>query len=347
MWGTSVRATFIHVVPPRDACFRSRSCPPELDIDGALVLAARREDALALRAKEIREKDERLRQQEALRAELRRRREQEEEERRQQEALVRRRLREELERRQLEAAAMKRQREEEAKRKELADLAFLEECRLQKISELWESLSVKWLAHRRRASCAAAVEIGQHLRWRWVPFVRNILQLDEDSVLVQAVALLGEDRVHRMMSRPRVTCDRRTFHELMWVLSKGEPVFNSLRRIGVVRHSRREPDAYTLWCAEEVLAEESGMRLLIDMTTRASRVQVARCFHVFLTGETPLVYPWVHDLTMERVQEAVARDVQLTPRQYLLMYMGKRLRPGRPFSELGIRPGGCVQLERV
>ena len=143
MRGTSVRATFIHVVPPRDACFRSRSCPPELDIDGALVLAARREDALALRAKEIREKDERLRQQEALRVEVRRRCEQEEEERRQQEALVRRRLREELERRQLEAAAMKRQREEEAKRKELADLAFLEECRLQKISELWESLSVK------------------------------------------------------------------------------------------------------------------------------------------------------------------------------------------------------------
>ena len=328
----AVRATFIHVVPPREACCRSRSCPPELDIDGALALAARREDALALRAKEIRAREERLRQQD----ELRRRREQEEEDRVQTEA---RRQRE-------EAAAVKRQREE-ALRKEQADLAFLEECRLQNISELWESLCVKYLAHRRKASCAAAVEIGQHLRWRWVPFVRNILQLDEDSVLVQAVALLGEDRVHRMMSRPRVTCDRRTFHELMWVLSKGEPVFNSLRRIGVVRHSRREPDAYTLWCAEEVLAEESGMRLLIDMTTRASRVQVARCFHVFLTGETPLVYPWVHDLTMERVQEAVARDVQLTPRQYLLMYMGKRLRPGRPFSELGIRPGGCVQLERV
>ena len=329
----AVRATFIHVVvPPREACCRSRSCPPELDIDGALALAARREDALALRAKEIRAREERLRQQD----ELRRRREQEEEDRVQTEA---RRQRE-------EAAAVKRQREE-ALRKEQADLAFLEECRLQNISELWESLCVKYLAHRRKASCAAAVEIGQHLRWRWVPFVRNTLQLDEDSVLVQAVALLGEDRVHRMMSRPRVTCDRRTFHELMWVLSKGEPVFNSLRRLGVVRPSRRERDAYTLWCAEEVLAQESGMRLLIDMTVRASRVQVARCFHVFLLHETPLVYPWLHDLTLERVQEAVLRDVQLTARQYSLMYMGKVLRPGRPFSEIGIRPGGSLQLERV
>ena len=80
--------------------------------------------------------------------------------------------------------------------------------------------------------------------------------------------------MHRTMSRPRVTCDRRTFTELLWVLSKGEPVFNSLRKIGVVRPSRREPDAYTLWCAEEVLAEESGMRLLIDMAIRASRAQV-------------------------------------------------------------------------
>ena len=114
----AVRATFIHVVPPREACCRSRSCPPELDIDGALVLAARREEVLALRAKEIRAREERLRQQEALRAELRRQREQEEE-RRQTKA---RRQREELERRQLEAAAMKRQREEDAKRKELADL---------------------------------------------------------------------------------------------------------------------------------------------------------------------------------------------------------------------------------
>ena len=241
---------------------------------------------------------------------------------------------------------MKRQREE-ALRKEQADLAFLEECRLQNISELWESLSVKWLAHRRRASCAAAAEIGQHLRWRWVPLVRNILQLQDDSVIVQAVALLGEDRVHRTMSRPRVTVDRRTFHELMWVLSKGEPVFNSLRKIGVVRPSRRERDAYTLWCAEEVLAEESGMRLLIDMAVRASRVQCARCFHVFLSGETPLVYPFQPDLTLERLQEVVARDVQLAPRQYSLLYMGKVLRPGRPFSEIGIRPGGCLQLERV
>ena len=328
----AVRATFIHVVPPREACCRSRSCPPELDIDGALALAARREDALALKAKELRAREERLRQQE----ELRRRREQEEEDRVQTEA---RRQRE-------EAAAVKRQREE-ALRKEQADLAFLEECRLQNISELWESLCVKYLAHRRKASCAAAVEIGQHLRWRWVPFVRNTLQLDEDSVLVQAVALLGEDRVHRMMSRPRVTCDRRTFHELMWVLSKGEPVFKSLRRIGVVRPSRRERDAYTLWCAEEVLAEESGMRLLIDMAVRASRVQCARCFHVFLSGETPLVYPFQPDLTLERLQEVVARDVQLAPRQYSLLYMGKVLRPGRPFSEIGIRPGGCLQLERV
>ena len=328
----AVRATFIHFVPPREACCRSRSCPPELDIDGALVIALRREEALALRAKEIRAREERLRQQE----EIRRQREEEEEER----------LRTEARRQREEAAAVKRQREE-ALRKEQADLAFLEECRLQNISELWESLCVKYLAHRRKASCAAAVEIGQHLRWRWVPFVRNTLQLDEDSVLVQAVALLGEDRVHRMMSRPRVTCDRRTFHELMWVLSKGEPVFNSLRRLGVVRPSRRERDAYTLWCAEEVLAEESGMRLLIDMAVRASRVQCARCFHVFLSGETPLVYPFQPDLTLERLQEVVARDVQLAPRQYSLLYMGKVLRPGRPFSEIGIRPGGCLQLERV
>ena len=341
MW--AVRATFIHVVPPREACCRSRSCPPELDIDGALVLAARREKVLALRAKEIRAREERLRQQEELRAELRRRREQDEADRRQQES---RRQREEIERRQLEAAAVKRQREE-AKRKEVEDLAFLEECRQQKVSELWESLCVKWLAHRRRVSCAAAVEIGQHLRWRWVPLVRSILQLEDDSVIVQAVALLGEDRVHNMMSRPRASVDRRTFHELMWVLSKGEPVFNSLRKIGVVRHSRWEPDAYTLFCAGEVLDEESGMRLLIDMTVRASRVQVARCFHVFLSGETPLVYPFQPDLTLERLQEVVGRDVQLNPRQYSLQYMGKVLRPGRPFSELGIRPGGCLQLERV
>ena len=339
----AVRATFIHVVPPREACRRSSSCPPELDIDGALVLAARREDALALRAKELRAREERLRQQEELRAELRRRREQDEADRRQQES---RRQREEIERRQLEAAAVKRQREE-AKRKEVEDLAFLEECRQQKISELWESFSVKWLAHRRRASCAAAVEIGQHLRWRWVPLVRNILQLEDDSVLAEAVARIGEDRVHHMMSRPRASVDRRTFHELMWVLSKGEPVFNSLRKIGVVRPSRRERDAYTLWCAEEVLAEESGMRLLIDMAVRASRVQCARCFHVFLSGETPLVYPFQPDLTLERLQEVVARDVQLAPRQYSLLYMGKVLRPGRPFSEIGIRPGGCLQLERV
>ena len=328
----AVRATFIHVVPPREACCRSRSCPPELDIDGALALAARREEVLALRAKEIRAREERLRQQE----EIRRQREEEEEER----------LRTEARRQREEAAAVKRQREE-AKRKELSDLAFLEECRQQKISELWESFSVKWLAHRRRASCAAAVEIGQHLRWRWVPLVRNILQLQDDSVIVQAVALLGEDRVHHMMSRPRASVDRRTFHELMWVLSKGEPVFNSLRKIGVVRPSRRERDAYTLWCAEEVLAEESGMRLLIDMAVRASRVQCARCFHVFLSGETPLVYPFQPDLTLERLQEVVARDVQLAPRQYSLLYMGKVLRPGRPFSEIGIRPGGCLQLERV
>ena len=207
----AVRATFIHVLPPREACRRSSSCPPELDIDGALVLAARREDALALRAKELRAREERLRQQEELRAELRRRREQDEADRRQQES---RRQREEIERRQLEAAAVKRQREE-AKRKEVEDLAFLEECRQQKISELWESFSVKWLAHRRRVSCAAAVEIGQHLRWRWVPIVRSVLQLEDDSVIVQAVALLGEDRVYRMMSRPRVTCGRRTFTELM------------------------------------------------------------------------------------------------------------------------------------
>ena len=33
----AVRATFIHVLPPREACRRSSSCPPELDIDGALV----------------------------------------------------------------------------------------------------------------------------------------------------------------------------------------------------------------------------------------------------------------------------------------------------------------------
>ena len=339
----AVRATFIHVVPPREACCRSQSCPPELDIDGALVLAARREEVLALRAKEIRAREERLRQQEALRAELRRQREQEEEERRQQVVMAKERQRQELERRQLEAAEVKRQRVQ----KELADLAFLEECRQQKVSELWESLCVKWLAHRRRVSCAAAVEIGQHLRWRWVPLVRSILQLEDDSVIVQAVALLGEDRVHNMMSRPRASVDRRTFHELMWVLSKGEPVFNSLRKIGVVRHSRWEPDAYTLFCAGEVLDEESGMRLLIDMTVRASRVQVARCFHVFLSGETPLVYPFQPDLTLERLQEVVARDVQLNPRQYSLLYMGKVLRPGRPFSELGIRPGGCLQLERV
>ena len=328
----AVRATFIHVVPPREACCRSRSCPPELDIDGALALAARREEVLALRAKELRAREERLRQQE----EIRRQREEEEEER----------LRTEARRQREEAAAVKRQREE-AKRKELSDLAFLEECRQQKISELWESFSVKWLAHRRRASCAAAVEIGQHLRWRWVPLVRNILQLEDDSVLAEAVARIGEDRVHHMMSRPRASVDRRTFHELMWVLSKGEPVFNSLRKIGVVRPSRREPDAYTLWCAEEVLAEESGMRLLIDMAVRASRVQCARCFHVFLSGETPLVYPFQPDLTLERLQEVVARDVQLNPRQYSLQYMGKVLRPGRPFSEIGIRPGGCLQLERV
>ena len=328
----AVRATFIHVVPPREACCRSRSCPPELDIDGALALAARREEVLALRAKEIRAREERLRQQE----EIRRQREEEEEER----------LRTEARRQREEAAAVKRQREE-AKRKELSDLAFLEECRQQKISELWESFSVKWLAHRRRASCAAAVEIGQHLRWRWVPLVRNILQLEDDSVLAEAVARIGEDRVHHMMSRPRASVDRRTFHELMWVLSKGEPVFNSLRKIGVVRPSRREPDAYTLFCAGEVLDEESGMRLLIDMTVRASRVQVARCFHVFLSGETPLVYPFQPDLTLERLQEVVARDVQLNPRQYSLQYMGKVLRPGRPFSEIGIRPGGCLQLERV
>ena len=257
-----VRATFIHVVPPREACCRARSCPPELDIDGALVLALRREEVLALKANEIRASEERLRQQEALHAELRRRREEEEEERLRTEARCQRE----------QAAAVKRKREE-AKRKELVDLAFLEECRLQNISELWESLSVKWLAHRRNACCAAAAEIGQHLRWRWVPLVRNILQLEDDSVLAEAVARIGEDRVHRMMTRPRVTCDRRTFHELMFVLSKGEPVFNSLRKIGAVRPSRREPDAYTLWCAEEVLAEEGGMRLLIDMAIRASRVQ--------------------------------------------------------------------------
>ena len=165
-------------------------------------------------------------------------------------------------------------------------------------------------------------------------------------MLAEAVARIGEDRVHRMMTRPRVTCDRRTFHELMFVLSKG-PVFNSLRKIGVVRPSRRELDAYTLWCAEEVLAEESGMRLLIDMTIRASRVQVARCFHVFLSGETPLVYPFQPALTLERLQEVVARDVQLSPRQYSLFYMGKVLRPGRPLAELGIRPGACLQLERM
>ena len=206
---------------------------------------------------------------------------------------------------------------------------------------------MKWLAHRRNASCAAAAEIGQHLRWRWVPLVRNILQLEDDSVLAEAVARIGEDRVHHMMSRPRASVDRRTFHELMWVLSKGEPVFNSLRKIGVVRPSRREPDAYTLWCAEEVLAEESGMRLLIDMAVRASRVQCARCFHVFLSGETPLVYPFQPDLTLERLREVVLRDVQLAPRQYSLLYMGKVLRPSRPFSELGIRPGGCLQLERM
>ena len=332
----AVRATFIHVVPPREACCRSRSCPPELDIDGALALAARREEVLALRAKELRAREERLRQQE----EIRRQREEEEEER----------LRTEARRQREEAAAVKRQREEareEAKRKELSDLAFLEECRQQKISELWESFSVKWLAHRRRASCAAAVEIGQHLRWRWVPLVRNILQLEDDSVLAEAVARIGEDRVHHMMSRPRASVDRRTFHELMWVLSKGEPVFNSLRKIGVVRPSRREPDAYTLFCAGDVLDQESGRRLLIDMAVRASRVQCARCFHVFLSGETPLVYPFQPDLTLERLQEVVARDVQLNPRQYSLQYMGKVLRPGRPFSEIGIRPGGCLQLERV
>ena len=68
---------------------------------------------------------------------------------------------------------------------------------------------------------------------------------------------------------------------------------------------------------------------------------------MFLSGETPLVYPWLHDLTAEKVHEAVLRDVQLTPRQYSLLYMGKVLRPGRPFSEIGIRPGGCLQLERA
>ena len=89
------------------------------------------------------------------------------------------------------------------------------------------------------------------------------------------------------------------------------------------------------------------MRLLIDMTVRASRVQCTRCFHVFLSGETPLVYPFQLDLTLERLQEVVGRDVQLNPRQYSLQYMGKVLRPGRSFSEIGIRPGGCLQLERV
>ena len=89
------------------------------------------------------------------------------------------------------------------------------------------------------------------------------------------------------------------------------------------------------------------MRLLIDMAVRASRVQCARCFHVFLSGETPLVYPFQPDLTLERLREVVLRDVQLAPRQYSLLYMGKVLRPGRPFSELGIRPGGCLQLERA
>ena len=123
----------------------------------------------------------------------------------------------------------------------------------------------------------------------------------------------------------------------------GEDVFLTLRQIGVVRE---RSDCFEFWCAEAPLADEPVMQQMVERTLRASRVHSSRAFNVVLEGETPLAYPWVANMTLERLRVILSETLQLAPEQYKLLHLGKAVRAGKRFADQDIRPGAFLVIQR-
>ena len=100
--------------------------------------------------------------------------------------------------------AAARRREEQ----ERADMAFLEECRVEKVEELWVSFDRRLRALRRRERHGAILDMGEQLRALWAIVVRKLLQREAATVLNEATQLLGEACVLELLPRPRAACDK-------------------------------------------------------------------------------------------------------------------------------------------
>ena len=299
-----VLKTFVHFAVPRGVRKRARSCPAELFVDAAITLAISKEAAACQRGFC-----------EASRGRSKPRK-----------GAARK-----------EAARI---REEQRKH----DLDFLEECRVEKIEQLWDSFVKRRLALCSRERCAAAAEIGVQARALWMIVSLKLIERAGDAVLGDAVLLLGEERVREMMPRYRASCDKYAFRELMYTMFKGgEDVFLTLRQIGVVRE---RSDCFEFWCAEAPLADEPVMQQMVERTLRASRVHSSRAFNVVLEGETPLAYPWVANMTLERLRDILSETLQLAPAQYKLLHLGKAVRAGKRFADQDIRPGAFLVIQR-
>ena len=316
-----VRNTFIHFTGPCGARRRTCSCPAEVGVDS--VVAAVAEAASAREASRQQERGAAAFPAAAKKDSAR-------------------------------AGGAKKEATREGKRKaaarrreeqERADMAFLEECRVEKVEELWISFDRRLRALRRRERHGAILDMAEQLRALWAIVVRKLLQREAATVLDEATQLLGEARVLEHLPRPRTACDKYAFKELVYLLFKSDPApFEMLRSMGVVRE---RPHCYEVWCADAPLAEESILRRIIDMATAASRVQSARAFHVAIAGEPPLVFPWLLHMTLEGLQGILSDATQLAPEQYSLSHLGEPLRAGVSLADQGIRPGAFVSLVNV
>ena len=187
-----------------------------------------------------------------------------------------------------------------------------------------------------------AAENEHQLGALWAILVRRAVEREDQMRLQEAVAMVGEARVKRMVLRRRVVLDKPTFREMMYALFDGDEALRGLRKMGVVRE---RSDSFELWSADDVMTDPV-MQKILDTAQRASNVRQARAFHVFLSGEVPLVYPWVSSMTLATVQGIISETLHLSPSEYVLLHLGKRVKGKRTLKDQGIVPGSFLRLVR-
>ena len=219
---------------------------------------------------------------------------------------------------------------------------ILEECRIQKIDELWDCFSKRSLALFRVNTCRKAAEFREQVTTLWAIMIRRAVQMADQLRVQEVISMVGEEKVKRMLPRRRVVIDKPTFQEMMYALFDSDEALRALRKMGVVRERH---DCYELWAADDA-ASDSLMQRIIDTAQRASNVRQARAFHIFIPGEVPIVLPWVRSLTLKQLHGNIAEILHLSPNEYGLFHLGKALKGRKYLKDEGIMPGSFIRLAR-